>query len=146
VATEVRALAQRSATAAKEIKALISASGQGVGAGVHLVNETDTALGRIVAHVARLNNLVNDIAAATQEQATGLGQVNSAVAQIDQVTRQNAAMVGQSTEASHNLAAEAAELTSLVGRFQIDEPEAENARPVARLLHRDAALTLIDAV
>jgi methyl-accepting chemotaxis protein len=119
VASEVRALAQRSATAAKEIKALISASGRGVDAGVRLVNQTGIALERIVAHVGRLNELVNDIAAATREQATGLGQVNGAVSQIDQVTGQNAAMVGKSTEASLDLAAKAAELASLVERFQI---------------------------
>ena len=149
VATEVRALAQRSATSAKEIKALISASDRGVGAGVQLVNETDTALGRIVAHVERLNNLVNDIAAATQEQATALGQVNSAVNQIDQVTRQNATMVGQSTKASYNLAAEAAELTSLVGQFQIGESaewHVENADPEANISQFDAKLSPVDAV
>jgi methyl-accepting chemotaxis protein len=149
VATEVRALAQRSATAAKEIKTLISASGRGVGAGVQLVNDTGTALGRIVAHVARLNNLVNDIAAATQEQAMALGQVNSAVNQIDHVTRQNATMVGQSTEASHNLAAEAAELTSLVGQFQIGEPTtewpAEETRPEVNILQFAARLTQVGA-
>jgi methyl-accepting chemotaxis protein len=148
VATEVRALAQRSATAAKEIKALILASGRGVGAGVQLVDDTGNALGRIVAHVARLNNLVNDIAAATQEQAMALGQVNSAVNQIDQVTRQNAAMVGQSTEASHNLAAEAAELTSLVGQFQIGEPtewQAEETRPEAGILQFAAKLMPVGA-
>jgi methyl-accepting chemotaxis protein len=145
VATEVRALAQRSTTAAKEIKALISTSGHGVDAGVRLVNKTGAALERIVAHVARLNNLVNDIAAATQEQATGLGHVNSAVNQIDQVTRQNAAMVGQSTKASYDLAAKAAELASLVGRFQIGERAAWDAEfpEAADLSPADARLTLV---
>jgi methyl-accepting chemotaxis protein len=108
-----------------------------VDAGVRLMNETGIALGRIVTHVARLSQLAGDIAAATQEQATGLGQVNSAVNQIDQVTRQNAAMVGQSTEASYDLAAKAAELISLVGQFQIGE---ETDR-----LPTDAKLTPIGA-
>ena len=119
VATEVRALAQRSADAAKEIKALISASAQQVDAGVKLVGETGKALGRIVAQVAKLNRLVADIAASAQEQATGLNEVNTAVNQMDQVTQQNAAMVEQSTAASHGLAGEAHELARLVGQFQI---------------------------
>ncbi len=119
VATEVRALAQRSAAAAKEIKALISDSGAQVEAGVRLVNETGQALTRISGQVARLNALVTEIAASTQEQATGLEEVNGAVSQMDQVTQQNAAMVEQSTAASHALAAEAEELAGLVARFRI---------------------------
>jgi methyl-accepting chemotaxis protein len=75
VATEVRALAQRSADAAKEIKALISASGQQVEAGVKLVSETGNALGRIVTQVTQLNGLVVELAASAKEQATGLGEV-----------------------------------------------------------------------
>jgi methyl-accepting chemotaxis protein len=118
VATEVRALAQRSADAAKEIKALISASGQQVDVGVKLVGETGKALARIVEQVARLNDLVSDIAASAQEQATGLHQVNAAVNQMDQVTQQNAAMVEQSTAASYSLAEEATTLSRLVDQFQ----------------------------
>ncbi len=139
VATEVRALAQRSAAAAKEIKALISASAQGVAAGVQLVGDTGTALARIVAHVTRLNDLVGDIAAATGEQANGLAQVNSAVGQIDQVTHQNAAMVEQSTEASHDLAEEAAELTRLVGQFRIGR---ETGRPAPAVRSAPALIAL----
>jgi methyl-accepting chemotaxis protein len=100
VATEVRALAQRSADAAKEIKALISGSGQQVQAGVKLVADTGNALGRIVAQVAKLNDLIAEIAASAREQATGLDQVNNAVNQMDQVTQQNAAMVEQTTAAT----------------------------------------------
>jgi len=121
VATEVRALAQRSADAAKEIKALISASGAQVETGVKLVSETGKALTRIVEQVDRLNTLVTDIAASSQEQATGLNEVNTAVNQMDQVTQQNAAMVEQATAASHSLAGEAAELARLVGQFQIGQ-------------------------
>lgn len=121
VATEVRALAQRSADAAKEIKTLISASGTQVLSGVRLVNETGQALGRIVDQVARLNLLITEIAASSNEQATALGEVNSAVNQMDQVTQQNAAMVEQSTAASHALAREADELLNLVGQFRVSE-------------------------
>ncbi|HVE20950.1 MAG TPA: methyl-accepting chemotaxis protein [Acidocella sp.] len=121
VAAEVRALAQRCADAAKEIKALISTSGQQVDAGVRLVGETGRALERIVAQVARLNGLVADIAASAQEQATGLNEVNIAVNQMDQVTQQNAAMVEQSSAASHSLEGEAEKLARLIRQFRIDE-------------------------
>jgi methyl-accepting chemotaxis protein len=127
VASEVRALAQRSADAAKEIKALISASSQQVASGVDLVGETGKALERIVKQVAQINGVVTEIAASAQEQATGLNQVNTAVNQMDQVTQQNAAMVEQSTAASHALAQEAEELARLVAQFKVG---AEGARPV----------------
>jgi len=120
VAQEVRALAQRSADAAKEIKALISASTQQVGAGVDLVGETGKALQQIVTKVAEVDSLVAEIAASAQEQSTGLGEVNTAVNQMDQVVQQNAAMVEQATAASHGLKSEANELNRLIGRFRLD--------------------------
>jgi methyl-accepting chemotaxis protein len=133
VATEVRALAQRSADAAKEIKALISASSQQVDTGVKLVGETGKALARIAEQVARLNGLVGDISSSAQEQATGLNEVNTAVNQMDQVTQQNAAMVEQATAASHGLAGEASELAHLVSQFQIGQiAETRAAKPPAR--------------
>ena len=119
VATEVRALAQRSAEAAKEIKALISASTDQVAEGVNLVGETGKALGRIVKQVSEIAIVVSEIAASAKEEAIGLGQVNTAVNQMDQVTQQNAAMVEESTAASRALAAEAQELARLVGRFRV---------------------------
>jgi methyl-accepting chemotaxis protein len=132
VATEVRALAQRSADAAKEIKALISGSGQQVQAGVKLVADTGRALGRIVEQVAKLNDLIAEIAASAREQATGLDQVNNAVNQMDQVTQQNAAMVEQTTAASHSLAHEADALSRLVGQFKVGRTAAAAAtRPAA---------------
>ena len=143
VATEVRALAQRSADAAKEIKALISASGRQVENGVKLVGATGSALGRIVEQVARLAGLISEIAASAKEQASGLSEVNTAVNQMDQVTQQNAAMVEQATAASHSLASEASELAALVGEFQIGhreqpaflaktQPKNTAAKPAAR--------------
>jgi methyl-accepting chemotaxis protein len=119
VAQEVRALAQRSAEAAKEIKTLISASSQQVGTGVGLVGETGKTLERITDKVARINAVVTGIAAATQEQASGLQQVNTATNQMDQVTQQNAAMVEQSNAASHALAQEAGELARLMAQFNV---------------------------
>ena len=119
VASEVRALAQRSAEAAREIKALISASAQQVGCGVKLVDETGTALSRIVVQVNEVARIVSEIANAAQEQAAGLQQVNTAVNQMDQVTQQNAAMVEESTAAAHALAQKTEDLARLTGRFQL---------------------------
>jgi len=133
VATEVRALAQRSADAAKEIKALISASGGQVNNGVRLVGETGRALTRILEQVTQVNQVITEIAASAQEQSLGLSEVNTAVNQMDQVTQQNAAMVEQATAASHSLANEAEELAGLIGQFQIDEPQKANARPTERI-------------
>ncbi len=123
VATEVRALAQRATSAAKDINKLVAASGREVENGVRLVGATGDALGRIVGQVARLASLVSEIAASAKEQANGLSEVNTAVNQMDQVTQQNAAMVEQSTAASHSLASEASELAKLVGEFQIGKGE-----------------------
>ena len=119
VASEVRALAQRSAEAAREIKALISASAKQVGSGVKLVDETGQALTRIVTQVGEVAHIVSEIASAAQEQATGLQEVNTAVNQMDQVTQQNAAMVEESTAAAHALAQKTEELACLTGRFQL---------------------------
>jgi methyl-accepting chemotaxis protein len=121
VASEVRALAQRSAEAAKEIKALITASSTQVGQGVQLVGETGQALDRIVGQVNEINTVVAGIAASAQEEATGLNEVNGAINQMDQVTQQNAAMVEQSTAASHSLLQEATELVSLLSAFSVSQ-------------------------
>ncbi|HEY3797990.1 MAG TPA: methyl-accepting chemotaxis protein [Caulobacteraceae bacterium] len=131
VASEVRALAQRSAEAAKEIKALISASTQQVGRGVGLVRETGEVLERIVAQVGGIDGLVGDIAASAQEQASGLAQVNTAVNQMDQVTQQNAAMVEQSTAASHALTGETEAMSRQIARFQLGETPIARTRRAA---------------
>ena len=132
VAQEVRALAQRSADAAKEIKQLISASTGHVGQGVDLVGRTGAALNSIVARVARIDGLVSEIAASANEQAQGLSQVNTAVNEMDQVVQQNAAMVEESTAATQSLKHEAAELVRMVGRFRVEggdsKPEVLRAR------------------
>ncbi|OYW99550.1 MAG: chemotaxis protein [Caulobacter vibrioides] len=121
VAQEVRALAQRSADAAKEIKTLISTSTQQVGAGVNLVGQTGEALNRIVEQVATIDNLVKEISASASEQSTGLNEVNTAVNQMDQVVQQNAAMVEEATAATHSLKSEAKALAEMVARFRVTE-------------------------
>jgi methyl-accepting chemotaxis protein len=117
VAQEVRVLAQRSAEAAKEIKALIAASSDQVKQGVKLVGDTGQALSGIVAKVAEIDALIAEIAQSSQEQATGLNEVNTAINQMDQVTQQNAAMVEETTAAASSLRSEAAELARLVAGF-----------------------------
>jgi len=119
VASEVRGLAQRSAEAAKEIKALISASNIQVNEGVCLVEETGRALDQIVSQVAEIDGIVSAISASAHEQAVGLEQVNTAVGQMDRVTQQNAAMAEQSTAASHGLANQTHELGQLIARFDL---------------------------
>ncbi|RST87566.1 HAMP domain-containing protein [Aquibium carbonis] len=121
VAQEVRALAQRSAEAAKEIKGLISTSTNQVNEGVGLVGQTGEVLELIASQVSEMSDLVQKIAVSAQEQSTGLAEVNTAVGQMDQVTQQNAAMVEQSTAASHSLAREAEQLAVLVSRFRTGE-------------------------
>jgi methyl-accepting chemotaxis protein len=147
VAQEVRSLAQRSAEAAREIKALIGNSSAQVGAGVRLVAETGGALEKIVTQVAAINDVMVEIAASADDQATGLRQVNVAIGQMDQVTQQNAAMVEQTTAASHNLARESGELVRLVEQFEVGEtatsrlPEAKSA---PRQQRRAAAVPIMD--
>jgi methyl-accepting chemotaxis protein len=132
VAQEVRALAQRSADAAKEIKTLISTSTQQVGQGVSMVGQTGDALQAIVAKVSEIDALVSEIAAGGAEQATGLNQVNAAVNQMDQTVQQNAAMVEQSTAASHSLKGEAGNLMQMISRFQVSGGSSSARAPAAR--------------
>jgi methyl-accepting chemotaxis protein len=120
VASEVRGLAQRSAEAAKEIKALISASGAQVGAGVQLVANTGKALERIIAQVSEINSVVAEIASGAREQSTALQEVNTAINEMDQATQQNASMVEQSTAATHTLSQEAERLGELVAQFRVE--------------------------
>ena len=132
VAQEVRALAQRSAEAAKEIKHHISSSANQVGRGVKLVSETGQALEDIVAKVATIDQLLSEISASAQEQATGLAEVNIAVNQMDQATQQTAAMVEESTAASASLRGEAADLATLVAKFQTGGSSAPQLADPAR--------------
>ena len=143
VAQEVRALAQRSAEAAKEIKTLIASSTAQVARGVQLVGDTGQALSGIVGKVITIDGLISEIAQSAQEQATGLNQVNTAVNQMDQVTQRNAAMVEEATAAAANLRGEARSLAEMVGRFETGVAPVAAAEPrrpePARPAHRPAA-------
>jgi methyl-accepting chemotaxis protein len=119
VAQEVRELAQRSANAAKEIKALITTSAQQVEHGVHLVGETGEALKAIEEQVRDISGQIGRIADAATEQSAGLGQINTAIDTIDKNTQRNAAMVEEATAAVHSLAGEANKLEGLLSRFNV---------------------------
>ncbi|WP_304217371.1 methyl-accepting chemotaxis protein [Phenylobacterium aquaticum] len=119
VAAEVRALAQRSAGAAKEIKTLIGESSQRVSEGVQLVGQAGGALTRILERVGGISVLVQEISATAKEQSLGLSEVNTAVNQMDQVTQQNAAMVEETTAAAHSLKGQAQVLDQLVSAFRL---------------------------
>jgi methyl-accepting chemotaxis protein len=122
VAIEVRALAQRSADAAKQIKTLIATSTEQVTEGVDLVGKTGKTLGEIVERVAEVSSMISHISESAQSQSANLQQVNSAMGSMDQMTQQNAAMVEQSAAAARSLAAEADQLITLVGRFRTEAP------------------------
>jgi len=119
VAQEVRELAQRSASAAKEIKRLIQASTNEVSGGVKLVSETGDALKKIGDYIVTINQHMDAIATSAQEQSTGLSEVNGAVNQMDHVTQQNAAMVEETNAASATLANESAKLRTLISHFNL---------------------------
>ncbi len=131
VASEVRSLAQRSADASKEIRALIAESSSRVNQGVGLVTQAGGALTHIIARVDSITHLVNGIATSALEQSTGLGEVNSAVNRMDHVTQQNAAMVEETTAAAHSLKAQSDELSALVGAFRLTESSRQFGRYAA---------------
>ena len=119
VAAEVRSLAQRSAAAAREIKALIATSVGTVRDGALLVGQAQQTMNEIVSQAEQVSVLVGAIGSATTEQTEGIGQVNQAVNQLDQATQQNAALVEQSAAAAASLKHQAQRLVDAVGRFRI---------------------------
>lgn len=132
VAAEVRNLAQRSATAAKEIKGLINESIQRVNDGSELVNQSGKTLEEIVYAVKRVGDIIAEIAAASQEQASGIDQVNKAIMAMDEMTQQNAALVVETTSASQSMQSQAAELLRRIALFKIrGMSESEKAENVA---------------
>ena len=120
VASEVRSLAQRSAGAAKEIKALIDDSVEKVHTGAQLVNEAGATMEEIVESVKRVTDIMGEISAASAEQTAGIEQINQAVAQMDQVTQQNAALVEEAAAASEAMQVQAGQLSQAVSVFKLD--------------------------
>lgn len=129
VAAEVRNLAQRSAAAAKEIKGLIQDSQEKVEQGAKLVNRSGETLQEIVGSVKKVSDIVGEINAASDEQATGIEQINQAVIQMDKSTQQNAAMVEQAAAAAESMNEQARSLTELVSFFRVEAERAPTPPP-----------------
>ncbi|MGU7775721.1 methyl-accepting chemotaxis protein [Burkholderia sp. MR1-5-21] len=120
VASEVRSLAQRSSSAAKEIKELITSSVQKIRDGSALAGEAGTTMTEVTHAVARVTDIIGEIAAASREQSRGIEQVNVAVTQMDEVTQQNAALVEEAAAASASLETQGQQLTEAVAFFRVD--------------------------
>jgi methyl-accepting chemotaxis protein len=127
VATEVRSLAGRSATAAREIKELIQDSVRKVQDGSLLVTQSGQTLEQIVASVKKVSDIVAEIAAASREQSSGIEQVNRAVTQMDQITQQNASLVEQATTSSQDMAEAARRLDQMMARYRLSKDELHTA-------------------
>lgn len=136
VAAEVRNLAQRSATAAKEIKGLINESIQRVTDGSDLVNQSGKTLDEIVNSVKRVTDIIAEIAAASQEQASGINQVNKAIMQMDETTQQNAALVEETTCAAQVMQQQSNNLLSQVAAFKVHSSEEVKAKTHAVAFQR----------
>lgn len=132
VATEVRTLAQRSATAAKEIKELISDSVTKVEDGTRLVDEAGATMDEIVNAVKRVTDIMSEISAASHEQSSGIEQVNQAVTQMDEVTQQNAALVEEAAAATESMKEQAQVLTKAVSAFKLSSDSSRTPTPVKR--------------
>ena len=137
VAAEVRALAQRSAAAAKEIKELIHNTVDQVGEGTQLVNEAGNSMQGIVVGIQQVTEIINEISVASHEQATGIDQVNRAIIQMEGVTQQNAALVEEADAAAESMREQAEALSELVSRFKLDDSKLRDEQRRAR---RTAAL------
>jgi methyl-accepting chemotaxis protein len=128
VASEVRTLAQRSANAAKEIKGLIEASVSKVADGSALVNQAGATMGKIVASVGCVTEIMAEISAASQEQSIGIEQVGQTITQMDETTQQNAALVEEATAAARQMDQQARALQEAVAMFRTEAPRQSAAR------------------
>jgi methyl-accepting chemotaxis protein len=135
VASEVRNLAQRSASAAKEIKGLIQDSVKKIQNGSELVNRSGQTLGEIVQSVKRVTDIVAEIAAASQEQASGIDQVNQATIQMDKVTQSNSSQTEEMSSTAQGLSSSAEQLQAMVARFRLERSEAAR-KPAAAATRR----------
>jgi methyl-accepting chemotaxis protein len=138
VAAEVRNLAQRSAAAAKEIKALIGDSVGKVREGSTLVEQAGVTMEEVVASVRRVTDIMGEITSASQEQSAGIAQVNSTILEMDETTQQNAALVEEAAAAAASMQDQAANLARVVSVFKLDQETASYVAPVAELVSTDA--------
>jgi methyl-accepting chemotaxis protein len=129
VASEVRNLAQRSAGAAKEIKALIGDSVDKVDAGSKLVDEAGQTMTLIVTSIRQVADIMGEITAATEEQSNGIEEVNEAITQMDEMTQQNAALVEQAAAAAESMQEQSHKLATAVAAFKLAGDD--QARPAA---------------
>ncbi len=132
VAQEVRALAQRSATAADDIKGLIKSSNHQVQNGVELVNRAGTSLTDIVGSIGKVAGIVREISGASQEQALGIQEISSSVNQMDEMTQQNSALVEESSAAVKTLSDQASQLSELMRFFKLDPAAQDTDQRPAR--------------
>ncbi|HYD80528.1 MAG TPA: methyl-accepting chemotaxis protein [Paucimonas sp.] len=141
VAAEVRNLAQRSANAAKEIKALIVDSVEKVDAGGKLVDEAGKTMQEIVTSVRHVTDIMGEITAASQEQSSGIEEINRAITQMDEMTQQNAALVEQAAAAAESMLDQAQSLMQAVSVFHLSEMERtmRAQKPAARPMQQEAA-------
>jgi len=128
VASEVRTLAQRSATASREIKTLINESSAQVAQGGNLAREAGNAVQGIVDGIAKVSDIVADIAAASREQSTGIEQTHQAVGEMDQITQHNAALVEEIAATAASLQDQASSLEQVVQRFRLKDEHAGAGR------------------
>lgn len=133
VASEVRTLAQRSANAAKDIKALISDSVQKIDNGNQLVGKSGDTMKEIVNAIKRVNDIMAEIAAASAEQSTGIEEVSTAVSQMDEMTQQNAALVEEAAAAAESMQSQADQLTQSVAQFRLADDQVRSPAPAKRL-------------
>ena len=139
VATEVRNLAQRSATAAKEIKTLIAESVDKVESGAKLVHQAGATMDEVVVSFQQVARLVTDIASASREQSAGIEQTTLAVSQMDEVTQQNAALVEEAAAAAESLEEQARGLVETVNMFKLADDERHTRKSVPALPSASAA-------
>lgn len=131
VASEVRSLAQRSANAAKDIKALISDSVTKIESGNSLVGKSGDTMKEIVIAIKRVNDIMAEIASASNEQAIGIDEISKAVVQMDEMTQQNAALVEEAAAAAESMQSQAQQLADSVANFTVDEDTSAAAKPMA---------------
>jgi methyl-accepting chemotaxis protein len=146
VAGEVRNLAQRSASAAKEIKELITDSVSKTAEGTRQVENAGNTMQEVVTSVKRVSDIIGEIAAASQEQSVGIAQVNEAIMKMDDVTQQNTALVEEAAAAAESLMEQADELMNAVSVFQLDDSVGSNKRANSSPMRSSASKAIKPAV